>query len=180
VPGPTIGLPAELTARSGSQGRRIWIAGSAAALVLILAAVLAVVLSGSSAPSAASQFVKAYTSFHSQFARESATLNGHLQQAGDNLGDPAFFAATSDAKTLASLYHRYAASVAAISMPAAAKPGAARLIRVANAGQFLLSQAGDFFTKSGMQAILNEEWPFVTSELTKAENRVRKALGLTA
>ena len=42
-----------------------------------------------------------------------------------------------------------------------------------------MSQAADSFTKSGMQAILDSLWPQVTTQLTDAENMVRKARGLT-
>jgi hypothetical protein len=171
--------PAGLAAPSGSRRRRIWIMASAAAAV-VLAVVLAVTLSGSSGPSAAaSQFERAYTSFHSRFGTESAALNGHLRQAGDGFGDPNLAAAESDATILGQLYHNYAKSVEAISMPAAAKAGAERLIQVAAAGQFLMSQSAGFFTKPDLQELLNTEWPKVTSQLTKAETRVRKALGLT-
>lgn len=174
-------LPHELAAPSGAKRRRIWILASAAAAAVILAVVLAVTLSGTSGPSAAaSQFDRAYTTFHSRFGTESAALNGHLRQAGDGFGDPNLAAAESDATALAQLYHNYAKSVEAISMPASAKAGAARLIQVAAAGQFLMSQSAGFFTKPDLQDLLNTEWPKVTSQLTKAETRVRTALGLTA
>jgi len=148
------------------------------AVAVIAGTVIAVIVSAGSTLAAAGQFNQAYASFHSRFATEPAALNSHLKQAGNGFGDPSFTVATSDAKDLASLYHTYAKSVAAISMPASAKPGAARLVQVANAGQFLMSQAGDFFTKSGMQAMLDADWPLVTRELTKAESRVRQALGI--
>jgi len=60
-----------------------------------------------------------------------------------------------------------------------AKAGTARLIRVAAAGQFLMSQAADSFSASGMQELLDPLWQEVTSELAKAESTVRTALGLT-
>jgi hypothetical protein len=179
APGPPSGLPAELAPHPGSRRRRTWIAGSAAAAVVILAVVLAVSLSGSSGSGATSQFEKAYAAFHSRFGTESAALNGQLRQAGDGFGDPFLAAAESDARDLAVLYHNYGRSVAAISMPANAKAGASRLIRDAAAGQFLMSQSADFFIKPDLQQLLNTEWPLVTTQLTKAETTVRKALGIT-
>ena len=175
------GLPAELRARQRS--RRTWIIASIAVVAVMLAAVIAIIVSATGGPSAAGQFDKAYSSFHAQFGKQSAALNAHLQQAGNgeliSLSDPNFIAATNDAKALANLYHNYAKSVEAIPMPSSAKAGTARPIRVAAAGQFLMSQAADSVTKSGMQELLDPLRQQVTTELTKAENTVRKALGLT-
>lgn len=169
---------ADLEASPG--GRRTWIVVRVWAIAAIAVPVMAAVMSGcSSGPSAASPFENAYASFHSKFGTESAALNRNLQQAGDGFGDPFLTSAESDARALASLYHNYGKSVTAISMPTNAKAGASRLIRVAAAGQFLMSQAADFFTKPDLQQLLNTEWPLVTSQLTKAETTVRKALGIT-
>jgi hypothetical protein len=162
------------------EGRWIFIVVPAWAMAAIATAVMAVAVSGcSSGPSAASPFENAYASFHSRFGAESAALNGNLRRTGDGFGDPFLTAAESDARALAGLYHNYGISVAAISMPANAKAGASRLIRVAAAGQFLMGQSAGFFTKAAMQELLDTEWPLVTSQLTKAETTVRKALGIT-
>jgi len=153
--GPSHPHATELPARPNR--RRTWIIAAVAAGAVIATAVIAIVASVTSGPSAAGPFAKAHAPFHAQFAARSAALNNHLQQAGNgtlvSLSDPSFIAATNDAKTVANLYHNYAESVEAISMPAAAKAGKAQLIRDAAAGQFLMNQAADSFTKSGTQAI---------------------------
>jgi len=152
---PSHPLPAELPARPGR--RRTWIIAAVAAGAVIATAVIAIVASATGGPSAAGPFGQAYASFHAQFAPRSAALDNHLRQAGNgtlvSLSDPSFIAAANDAKTLANLYHNYAENVEAISMPTPAKAGKAQLIRDAAAGQFLMNQAADSFTKSGMQAI---------------------------
>ena len=148
-------LPAELQARP--DRRRTWIIAAVAAGAVIAAAVMAIIASAAGGPGAAGPFAKAYASFHTQFTPRSAALDNHLRQAGNgtlvSLSDPSFIAAANDAKTLANLYHNYAKSVEAISMPASAKAGKAQLILTAAAGQFLMSQAAGSFTESGMQAI---------------------------
>jgi hypothetical protein len=163
------------------RGRlRTWIVVPAWAIAVIAVAVMAAIVSGcSSGPSAASPFENAYASFQSRFGTESAALNRNLGRAGDGIGDPFLTAAESDARALAGLYHNYGKSVAAISMPANAKADASRLIRASAAGQFLMTQSADFFTKPDLQRLLDTEWPLVTAQLTKAETGIRKALGIT-
>jgi hypothetical protein len=166
--------------RSRAIRPRWWIAAGVAGLLALTAAIIVVVTGGSGQSSAVGQFDKAYQAFHTRFATQSAALTDDLGRAqGHRIGDPAFAAATTDAKALATSYQQYASSIAAITMPTAAKAGAARLIQVANTGQFLMNQAADFFTASGMQSVLDTNWPQVKDELTKAEDTVRTALGLT-
>jgi hypothetical protein len=141
----------------------------------------------SSTPSvspAAAQFSQAYQAFHSHLAKDEAALNSDVAKAVAQSGisglapSSSFSAAQQEAITLQNVYQQYASAVGAIKMPAAAKTSQARIVQVAKAGVFLMQQANGFFAASNEQSFLNEEWPKVTTSLTKAETTIRATLGL--
>jgi hypothetical protein len=152
-------------------------------LLIVAAGIAIVVLTGTGSPppsSAAGQFDAAYKAFHSEFDTHSSALTAHLLQAGDAVEDPGFMVAVGDAKALANDYQTYAAAVKAIGMPSSAAAGQIRIEQIAGAGDFLMTQAAAFFSKAGMQAALDADWPQVKTELAQAEATTRSALGLTA
>jgi hypothetical protein len=181
---PQLGeAPPQPPARRGWAGRRRWLVAAAIVVVVAVAGTITgITVSGGSSSSgqasAASKYQQAYRTFHATFTAQSATLSADMAKArGSGLADPAFLAASQDAKALSATYQQYASSVAAIAVPASAKRAAARVVQVARAGSFLMDQAGDFFTPDGMQAALNADWPLVKTELTKAEKALSAALG---
>jgi hypothetical protein len=165
--------------------RRTWrLAGVLVLMLIVAAGVTIVLLSGKGAAGAlspaAQQFDAAYKTFHTEYDTHATALTAHMSQAGDALADPKLFIAAQDARSLANDYETYASAVKAIAMPSSATASQARIVQVADAGDFLMTQASGFFGKAGMQALLNEDWPQVRTELAKAEATTRSALGLSS
>jgi len=161
-----------------------WTLIAAAAVGGVVAAVLLTTTRGSGGGEsrAAAQFDSAYQAFHKSFSTESASLTSDLAHADAGgalgLGDPSFIAAADDAKSLAEAYQQYATAVGKIRVPPDARGDAAEILRVANAGTFLMDQASQFFTPAGMQSVLDTQWPQLQTDLARAEGDVRQILGL--
>ena len=158
----------------GRSDRRTWRLAGVLVVVLIVAAGITIALlrdkgsSGGLSP-AARQFAAAYAAFHGQYDSRANQLTMHLDQARDSPGDPKFMMAAGDAKALAGAYQTYSAAVKAITMPSTATAGQTRVVQAASAGDFLMTQAAAFFSKAGMKAALDADWPQVKTELAQAE-----------
>ena len=156
--------------------------------VVVVAGAVATVLatttggSGGGESPAATQFDTAYQAFHKSYALDSAALTSDLSHASAigelTFGGTWFSAATRDAKALAAAYQQYATAVGKITVPLNARNGAAEILNVAKAGNFLMTQASDFFTPSGMHSVLDAQWPRLQTDMAGAEDDVRQILGL--
>jgi hypothetical protein len=155
--------------------RRRWIIVAVVAAVVLIATAITVGFVVTRDDPAA-EFEAAAETFKSTYDEKSKSLRANLAKAGPRAMDPGLQAAQADAKALGDAYTKYGQEVAGLDLPAAAQPGKDELVRAAEAGTFLMTNAAGFFFKGAMESALTELWPQVTNKLLAAEAALRKAL----